>query len=203
MIDTRIRPYLQKGFNLMAKPFITLGFHPIHITLMAFALGLLSSIFILAGSFPFRMAAIAAGAISALFDILDGTVARASGKSSPLGAFLDLILDRIVESAIILALARSFPAIQWPGMVFLALVIINFSCFLLAGSLFPNTGKKSMHYEGGLVERTETFIVFALMIIFPQAAPFILWVFNILMAFTAIFRFIRIVRYAIMEDKWS
>jgi CDP-diacylglycerol--glycerol-3-phosphate 3-phosphatidyltransferase len=38
--------------------------------------------------------------ISAFTDVLDGAVARASGKSSPWGAFLDSTSDRIADAAI-------------------------------------------------------------------------------------------------------
>jgi len=199
MIDTRLRRYVQKAFDLLARPLIAWGLSPTQITLAAAALGLLGCAFTLGGSLAFRLAALGIGALSALLDILDGTVARATGRSSPLGAFLDLILDRIVEASFILAFSLAFPNARWPGMVFLALVIVNFSAFLLAGSLFPNTGKKSLHYEGGLVERSETFILFGLMLLIPTAAPWLLWIFNILMAGTAVLRFVRIVRYARSE----
>ncbi len=196
MIDTKLRKYVQKAFDLMARPLIAAGLSPTQVTLAAAGLGILGAVFLTFGTFRWRMAAIAVVTASTLLDILDGTVARNTGRSSPLGAFLDLILDRVVEAAIIIAFAFTFPATYWPGMFFLALVIINFSAFLLAGSMFPNAGKKSIHYEGGLVERTETFILFGLMAVFPAAAPWMLWLFNALMAGTAIIRFIRIVRYA-------
>ena len=196
MIDTKLRRYVQKAFDLMARPLIAMGLSPTQVTLAAAALGLAGCTFTAVGSFPFRMAALGIGTLSALLDILDGTVARATGRSSPLGAFLDLVLDRIVEAAFVIAFAFAFPAALWPVMAFLALVIVNFSAFLLAGSLFPNVGKKSIHYEGGLVERSETFILFGLMLVFPAAAPWMLWVFNALMVYTAVRRFTRIVAFA-------
>jgi archaetidylinositol phosphate synthase len=196
MIDTKLRKYVQKAFDFMARPLIAAGLSPTQVTLAAAGLGILGAVFLTFGTFRWRMAAIAVVTASTLLDILDGTVARNTGRSSPLGAFLDLILDRVVEAAIIIAFAFTFPATHWPGMFFLAFVIINFSAFLLAGSMFPNAGKKSIHYEGGLVERTETFILFGLMAVFPAAAPWMLWLFNVLMAGTAVIRFIRIVRYA-------
>jgi phosphatidylglycerophosphate synthase len=196
MIDTKLRKYLQKAFDGMARPLIAMGLSPTQVTLAAAFLGLAASGLVLFDTFSFRMAAIAVGTLSTLLDILDGTVARLTGRSSPLGAFLDLILDRIVEVSFIIAFAWTHAAAYWPSMAFLALVIVNFSAFLLAGSLFPNTGTKSIHYEGGLVERTETFLLFGLMLIFPGAAPWMLWLFNLFMAITAVMRFTRIVRFA-------
>lgn len=42
--------------------------------------------------------------LSGLFDALDGAVARATGRTSPFGAFLDSTLDRFGEAAVYLGL---------------------------------------------------------------------------------------------------
>src|SRR6185295_18838656 len=42
---------------------------------------------------------------TALFDVLDGTVARRSNKSSTFGAFLDSTLDRLADGALLSGLA--------------------------------------------------------------------------------------------------
>ena len=203
MIDTRLRHYVQAAFDFMAKPFVALRITPNQMTIAAGLFGLAGCVVLLMG-FPGSLGIVfLLGLISALLDILDGTVARLTGKSSPLGAFLDLMLDRIVEVCFIMAFALRFPQTHWPGTVFLALVIVNFSAFLLAGSLFKNTGKKSMHYEDGLVERTETFLLFTLMLIFPKAAPIFIWAFNALMMYTAYRRITRIVSHTNAEAQDS
>ena len=43
--------------------------------------------------------------MTALFDVLDGTVARRSNKSSTFGAFLDSTLDRVADGALLGGLA--------------------------------------------------------------------------------------------------
>ncbi|MDB4908257.1 MAG: CDP-alcohol phosphatidyltransferase [Gemmatimonadetes bacterium] len=43
--------------------------------------------------------------LTALFDVLDGTVARRSNKSSTFGAFLDSTLDRVADGAVLGGLA--------------------------------------------------------------------------------------------------
>jgi len=43
--------------------------------------------------------------MTALFDVLDGTVARRSNKSSTFGAFLDSTLDRVADGALLAGLA--------------------------------------------------------------------------------------------------
>lgn len=46
--------------------------------------------------------------LTALFDVLDGTVARRSGKSSQFGAFLDSSLDRLADGAVMAGLATFY-----------------------------------------------------------------------------------------------
>ena len=46
--------------------------------------------------------------LTALFDVLDGTVARRSNKSSTFGAFLDSTLDRLADGAVMAGLATFY-----------------------------------------------------------------------------------------------
>jgi phosphatidylinositol phosphate synthase len=46
--------------------------------------------------------------LTALFDVLDGTVARRSGRSSTFGAFLDSTLDRVADGAVMCGLATFY-----------------------------------------------------------------------------------------------
>ncbi len=80
-------------------------------------------------------------------------------------------------------------------LLFLAGVIFNFSTFLAAGSLYKNLGEKSMHYDPGILERTETFILFTLVLFLPQAAFHLFLFFNLLMFLTGILRFYGIYRF--------
>jgi phosphatidylglycerophosphate synthase len=53
----------------------------------------------------FFLAASAAFVIGSLLDILDGALARSSGKGSPFGAFLDSTVDRVGEGFVLGAIA--------------------------------------------------------------------------------------------------
>ncbi|MFA9459566.1 CDP-alcohol phosphatidyltransferase family protein [Thiohalorhabdus methylotrophus] len=46
--------------------------------------------------------------VGSAFDLLDGTLARASGRTTPFGAFLDSTLDRLGEGALLAAAAYRF-----------------------------------------------------------------------------------------------
>ena len=56
-------------------------------------------------------------AITALFDVLDGTVARRSGQSSTFGAFLDSTLDRLADGFLLGGLAVFYATSRLHGSV--------------------------------------------------------------------------------------
>jgi CDP-diacylglycerol--glycerol-3-phosphate 3-phosphatidyltransferase len=91
-------------------------------------LGLLSS---LVAGVAFAMGQIRAGgwiiALTAVFDVLDGEVARRGGMNSKFGEFYDSTLDRIADGAIIGGLAVFWSAEGWHHsvpMVVIALLAI-------------------------------------------------------------------------------
>ncbi|BEP29813.1 CDP-alcohol phosphatidyltransferase family protein [Helicovermis profundi] len=191
MLDTKARKYFQPFFNTIAKVFIRLKISANKITILAFITGVSVGIAIY---FDQRMLSVALLWVSGLLDAIDGSLARITNTSSKLGAYMDLIMDRMVEAAVILGFAIRFPNHYISYILFLILVIFNFSTFMVAGALFQNEGEKSMHYDSGLAERTETFIVFTLMIIFSNYIFYVLNVFNLLILFTGIMRFYFIVK---------
>lgn len=56
-------------------------------------------------------------ALTALFDVLDGTVARRSNRSSTFGAFLDSTLDRLADGFVLGGLAVFYATSQLHGSV--------------------------------------------------------------------------------------
>ncbi len=196
MLDSNARKHVQKGFDLVARKSFLVKLHPNAVTVLAFMVGLASAGFVVAGNFVIALALLW---LSGLLDVLDGTVARLTGKTSNIGAYLDLVFDRMVEGAIVFAFF--FAAEQFAISYFLFFIgaMFNFSTFMLAGTLFKNEGKKSMHYDVGIVERTESFIVFSLMMIFPDYIFVTLNIFNFLMFLTGIIRITKIIRHELKK----
>ncbi|MFA9397761.1 MAG: CDP-alcohol phosphatidyltransferase family protein [Clostridiaceae bacterium] len=191
MIDTKFRKIAQPGFDSIAKGFVALKLTPTTISIFAFFIGIIASVFLSQGYILVSLVLLWA---SGLFDVIDGTVARMTNKSSKLGAFYDLIFDRMVESSIILGFYFFHPEYALAYLIFFIAVIFNFSTFMIAGALFKNESSKSMHYDIGLAERTETFIIFTLMMIFHKYLFWILMFFNIIIFITGGIRFFRITK---------
>ena len=193
MIDTRWRSRFEPIFNFLERNLVQFKIKPNTITIVAFAIGLLSAIFI---GFNKPMVALVLLWISGLLDVLDGSVARLTGKSSANGAYMDLIFDRLVEAFIILGFTILDPTNYLAYILFYISVIFNFTTFIVAGALFKNVGTKSMHYDTGIAERTETFIVFSLMLIFKNHISPILMVFNAIIFLTGTIRFYKVIKYS-------
>ncbi len=187
MLDTKARSLIDRPIETMAKILEKFSLKPNHITIIAFLVGLLASCFIAIDKIWLSIMLLW---LSGLFDVLDGQVARLTNMSSKSGALLDMILDRMVEGFFVLGIVIANPNMNIPVILFLIIVIFNFSTFLAAGALIPNTGKKSIHYDVGLIERTETFIFFTLAALLPEYRIIIFMVLNSLILFTGTRRFI-------------
>lgn len=90
-------------------------------------------------------------------DLLDGTMARISGSSTPWGGFLDSVMDRITDAAMIAALSYWFVSNNDSnGAIFSVAAIVT-------GSLIPYIRAKSesvgIACKVGIMERSERLLV--------------------------------------------
>lgn len=184
MIDTRLRPIFQKVCVVPVANYIkTTRTSPATITIASLIAGILATPFITFGSTLFSLFFLA---LSGYLDNLDGVLARLTGEGKVSGAVLDITSDRIVELGVVLALfaynpkARAFVSLLILGSMFLCI-----TSFLVVGIFSKNQTEKSFHYSPGIIERTETFIFFALLIIFPKAYTLIGITFAALILLTA------------------
>ncbi len=192
MIDSKYRKVFQPSFDMIGKLAVKTRLSPNQITAIALIAGVSSGVLIANNK---MLLATGLLLFSGLLDVLDGTVARLTNKSSPIGAFLDMIFDRMVEASVILGFYFIHPEFSLAYLLFFISVIFNFSTFTVAGALFKNTGKKSMHYDSGMAERSETFITFILMMMFPVYSGTILFFFTIIVFLTGIIRSHSIIKY--------
>jgi archaetidylinositol phosphate synthase len=102
-------------------------------------------------------------ATSALFDATDGTIAREYGGPSALGGVLDLVSDRLVETAVIVGIAWNRPELFRPALLLVGSWYVNITVFLAVGAALERTGPKLIDYPPGILERTEALIFFAVL----------------------------------------
>ncbi len=186
LLDTRVRKYVQPLFNRITTCFIKLNFSPIQVTLLALFTGMLSAV---ALYFNHVYLSLALLWLSGLLDVIDGSLARLTGESSEFGALMDLIFDRIVEIIFIISISVKNIDARMPAIYLLSAIIFSFSIFLTVGAVAEKTGEKAFYYQAGLAERTETFIVFSLMILLPNYQTFFMNIFTIMILYTGAQRF--------------
>lgn len=127
-----------------------------------------------------------------LLDTLDGSLARLTQLISPKGAVLDIVSDRMVESAIVLGLYFVEPSARGlPVILMLTSILICVTSFLVVGIFTENQSEKSFHYSPGLMERAEAFIFFGIMILFPISFIPLAYLFSFCVFFTGLIRVIQ------------
>ena len=178
MIDGLFKTHIDPLWERIAKPLAATGVTPNQVTLIGLVL-----VAINVAAFAWHRSTVLLGlglAVAFAFDALDGAVARLTGLSSRRGGYLDAIVDRYQELAMMLALgwvsdawvaamlglagayltsyAKARTAIEipvdndrWPDL-FERQERIIFLCALmiLAGSVFRSMGLEQRVLVGGL-----------------------------------------------------
>lgn len=187
MLDTHARKYTNRLFSAIAALLLRLGLTPNQVTALAFILGITSGA-VLYSEHP--MIAVALLWLSGLLDAVDGEMARRSGRSSVRGAQMDIISDRLVELSIVWGLALRRPDCLLPLLGLVSAILISMTVFLTTGMLTPKKGKKSFYYQAGLMERTDGFLAFTAMMLFPSALSVLTWIYAGLIGITILQRLI-------------
>ena len=192
MIDThlqhRTKSVLKSGIHLLLK----MGATPNQVTILGLILGLGAAIAIVMNNTILALILLLS---SGLCDILDGILAREQGGGTSLGTLMDITFDRVVEVSIILALGFVYPHAMFTMMLLLASIVVCISTFLVVGIIVNKESHKSFFYSPGLMERTEAFILFILLIVFPQWIIVIGTIGAILIFATGVQRFILTVKH--------
>ncbi len=194
MLDSRARRFVQPLIGRAALFLHSWGVTPNAATGAAFVTGLLA---VAAYGMTYPLTALALLWLSGFLDAADGTIARLAGRMSPLGTLFDLLGDRLVEVAFIVATALRFPESRLSCVLLLGSIVFSFSIFLIVGMLSEKTERdakrngvgKSFYYQAGLAERTETFLVFSLVILWPAYAAQFFYLFAAMIVFTGGQRF--------------
>ena len=191
MLDTHARKIFNPIFNKIAKIMISLKLSANQITAIAFVIGILSAVALYFNKYLLSFLLLW---LSGLFDAVDGEVARLSNKKSLIGAQLDIVSDRIVELAFIWAIAFNHKELLYELLFLVSMILISMTVFLTTGMIAKNNTKKSFYYQRGLMERTEGFIMFSLMIIFREKMRLVIIIYAILILITIIQRLVETIK---------
>ena len=135
--------------------------------------------------------------LTAVPDLLDGAVAKASGTASPRGAFFDSVADRFTD-AMLLGGVAWYLSTTHPGRIAVLPLAVLGASLLIS---YERAKAESLGYyaKGGLMERAERTIVLGLGLLFYQLLIPVLWVMLVLTMITAGQRFVKVWKQASAE----
>jgi CDP-diacylglycerol--glycerol-3-phosphate 3-phosphatidyltransferase len=134
-------------------------------------------------------------AFGGLLDFADGSVARAQGTSSPRGAFLDSVTDRVSDSLIFSALAWYF-LVRKPELWTAGVVLAAYGFAVLTPYIRAKAESLGYDCKVGILERAERLIVLNVgLILTPILVP-LLWVLAALSAATVLQRLVHVSKQA-------
>lgn len=198
MLDTYGRKYIDKYFNSTADFLLKLRLTPTKVTFTALVLGLCASLLYYLDSVFLSIVLLW---LSGYLDAVDGAMARKSKAVTKTGTLLDIFFDRVVELAFIVVFAMRHEEAVFALLCLTCTIVMSMSVFLTSGMLIENTGKKSFHYQAGLMERTEGFIMFTIMILLNKYMRYTTFLYAILIAFTVFQRLRESIR--ILEGRYE
>ena len=198
MFDLAVRRRLDPMLERIASGLVRHRVTADAVTVAAFLVGLAAAAAIAAQHFWLGLALLL---LSRLGDGLDGAVARASAQrdgryGTDFGGYLDIVLDFGFYAAVPLGFVLADPAANAvPGAVLVAAFYFNGASFLAfataaakRGGEAAESGSKAFRYTVGLMEGTETIVLFSAMCVFPLWFPVIAYVFAALTLATTLAR---------------
>src|SRR5688500_15094549 len=101
----RYRESVRMWSDPVGRALFRLRLRPNHLTLFGLAVSLVAAGAFIAGSTRWAGVLLI---VAGLFDVLDGSLARASGQVTPFGAFLDSVIDRYSDLVVLLGIVVLF-----------------------------------------------------------------------------------------------
>ena len=152
----KLRPVMAAVWKAPARALVNAGVHPNAMTILGTAGVLFGALFFLPQRGEMLFWGVMVITFFVMTDMLDGTMARLSGKASRLGAFLDSTLDRVADAAIFGALVWAF-RVEDPATSLAALLCLTI------GSLVPYARARAeglgIDAKMGIAERSDRLVV--------------------------------------------
>ncbi len=191
MFDKRLRAGVERGLKPVGTGLRRAGIKADQLTAAGLVISVASAVAIGSGRLFLGMVLLG---LSAVPDLLDGAVAKASGTASPRGAFFDSVADRVSDMLVLGGVAWYLASVDGGHAAILPLAVLAASSLVS----YERARAESLGFtaRGGLMERAERMIAIAAGLIFSAVLVPILWVMLALTLFTAGHRFLMVWRQA-------
>lgn len=183
----RFSPVVQPLVRVLARS----GVRPNHVTLVAFVLGTAAAVLVASGR---TYIGLALWLTSRVGDGIDGGLARATGRSTPFGGYLDITLDMAAYSAMVVGFAVLHPELgaRW-ALVLTGYVLVITTTLALsdaAGVLGRHVSgtDRTFQFTPGFTEAGETNSMYILWVLFPEQIGWLVWIWTAALAATTLQR---------------
>jgi CDP-diacylglycerol--glycerol-3-phosphate 3-phosphatidyltransferase len=191
VFDGRWRSRVEQGVAPLGSSLGARRLKPDHLTALGLAMAVADAVIIATGHLFIGLLLLI---LSAVPDLLDGAVAKATGMASVRGAFFDSVTDRVTDSLILGGIAWHLATVGGRHAALLPFAVLATSTLIS----YERAKAESLGFsaKGGLMERAERFIMLGFCFIAGAVSPaaFVpaLWVFFGLITATALGRFVRV-----------
>jgi CDP-diacylglycerol--glycerol-3-phosphate 3-phosphatidyltransferase len=191
LFDGRFRTGVDRVTRPVARMLRATGLAPDHLTALGLLLAVPAAWAIGTGRLGLGLGLLIAAAVP---DLLDGALAKASGRASVRGAFFDSVADRVTDALILSALAWYLQATHAGHIFMLPVAVLGVS--LLVSYERAKAESLGFTAKGGLMERAERVVVVCACLAFSVVMIPLLWLLLVLTAVTAVQRFVMVWRQA-------
>ncbi len=191
MFDKRCRAGVERGLRPVGTGLKKAGISADQLTVLGLVLSAACALAVANGWLFVGWCLLAASAVP---DVLDGAVAKASGTASPRGAFFDSVVDRVSDTVVLGGLAWYLANTHGAHAALLPLAILGASNLVS----YERARAESLGFtaRGGLMERAERMIAIGLGLLFSVVLIPLLWLMLALTVLTAGQRFVMVWRQA-------
>ncbi len=199
MIDGKFRATFERGLRPVGRNLKNSGITADQLTAFGGVMAVATAVAVCFGNLHLGFFF---GVLSAVPDVLDGAVAKASGTTSPRGAFFDSVIDRVADALILGAVAYYLLTTQTdPAWAMLPVAVLAMSMLIS----YERARAESLGFDarGGLMERAERLIALGIGLLFEVLLIPILILMLVLTTVTAVQRFVKVWQQASIERPTS
>ncbi|MBX3313541.1 MAG: CDP-alcohol phosphatidyltransferase family protein [Actinobacteria bacterium] len=187
MFDGRFRANAERTLKPVGQQLKRTGITADHLTVLGVVMAVAAAFAIGQGALRLGLLLLV---LTALPDVLDGAVAKASGMASSRGAFFDSVADRFTDALLLGGVAWYLADTEGGRLPLLPMAVLAASMLIS----YERAKAEALGYnaKGGLMERAERLIALGLGLLFDQALVAVLWIMLALTVVTAIQRFVKV-----------
>ncbi|MBA3342956.1 MAG: CDP-alcohol phosphatidyltransferase family protein [Gemmatimonadaceae bacterium] len=174
MLDNLLRPLKDRTLDPLARA-LGPAVHPNALSMLGLGAGLAAAMLALRGEYP---AALGVWILNRFLDGLDGAVARARGRQTDFGGYIDILADFVVYAAIPAAIVLGMPYDEDAYRALVALLgsyYVNAASWMYLAAILERRGRgagargdqTTVTMPAGLIGGSETVIAYVVFLMAP------------------------------------